>query len=292
MNIKNLTPLSQRIIISGGCIAVLFAAVYFSFTPLLGLLFPLLATAITGFAVREYYTIARAKKLSPHENIGTLLSIVIALSFFLSTQAPLFDFLPIFVLWLAVLTVFVSYFLRGEDPFINVAVTLFGIFYLTIPVGCAIQINYFFQADSSQDGRWWLFYLLAITYLSDSSALFIGKAFGRQKLAPFISPKKTWEGAIGSFAFSVLCSIVFAYFANHSTYSIPMQITYFESIVLGAILSILAQLGDLCESLLKRDAGVKDSSKIPGIGGMLDAIDSLVFTAPLVYLFLRYQPLH
>ena len=256
---------------------------------MLSLLIPLVATIIIGLAVREYYEIARVKGLHPREKTGITLTIIIILAIFLSARTPYLDLLPLVSLGITLITVFSAYFVRGQDPFVNIAVTLFGILYLAIPLGCTIKINYFFPINALQDGRWWLFYLLALTYLTDSSALFVGRAFGRRKLAPFISPKKTWEGAAGGFIFALLCSIVFAYFANHPTHPIPMQLGYMESIILGALISILAQLGDLSESLLKRDVGVKDSSKIPGLGGMLDVIDSLVFTAPLVYLYLRFQ---
>jgi len=289
MNLEKLSPLTQRLIVSGISIAIVFATIYYSFTPLFAPLIPLVAMIIIGLAVKEYYEIAKIKGLHPREKTGITLTIIIILAIYLSAQTPYLDLLPLVSLGITLITVFSAYFVRGQDPFINIAVTLFGILYLAIPLGCTIKINYFFPPDSIQDGRWWLFYLLAITYLTDSSALFVGRTFGRRKLAPFISPNKTWEGAVGGFVFALLVSIAFAYFANHPTNPIPMHLSYTESIVLGALISILAQLGDLSESLLKRDVGVKDSSKIPGLGGMLDVIDSLVFTAPFVYLYLRYQ---
>lgn len=289
MILEKFTPLTQRFIISGITLFILFAVIYNSYLPLLAPAVPLLSMIVIGLAVKEYYQIARKKGLHPREKTGIALTILYILAIFLSARTPYLDLLPLMSLAITLVTVFSAYFVRGQDPFINVAVTLFGILYLAIPLSCVIQINYFFLPDSVQDGRWWLFYLLAITYLTDSCGLFFGKAFGRTKFAPFISPSKTWEGAIGAFFSAVLISMGFAYFANHSGYSIPMRLSFPESLALGAFLSVLAQLGDLSESLLKRDVGVKDSSKIPGLGGMLDVVDSLVFTAPVLYLYLRYQ---
>lgn len=287
MILERFSPLTQRFIISSFSLMILSIAIYTSFSFWFAFIIPLLASLVIGIAVREYYQIAKKKGLQPREKTGIFLTIFYVVAIFLSARSPYLDLLPLMSLGITLVTVFSAYFVRGQDPFINIAVTLFGILYLAIPLGCTIQINYFFPPGALQDGRWWLVYLLAITYLTDSSGLFFGKLFGHKKLAPFISPSKTWEGAIGSFCFALLVSIGFAFLSNN--HMIPIKLTWTESILLGAFLSILAQLGDLSESLLKRDGGVKDSSKIPGLGGMLDVIDSLVFTAPLLYIYLRYQ---
>ena len=106
-------------------------------------------------------------------------------------------------------------------------------------------------------------------------------------MAPYISPKKTWEGAIGGFFASLITSL-FIYFLVNYLYEVPpINLSLFHSIWLAGVLSVIAQFGDLSESLLKRDVGVKDSNSIPGLGGMLDVVDSLVFTAPLMYIYLK-----
>jgi len=289
MILDRMNPLAQRLVVSSTVILIIFAAIYNSFTPLLSPLIPLVTAIITSLALREYYEIGRVKGLEPREKVGVTLTIIYIIAIFLSSQTTFLDSLPLLALGVTLIAVFSAYFFRGKNPFVNVAITLFGILYLTIPLSCTIQINYFFPAEGLQDGRWWLFYLLAVTYITDSSALFIGRAMGRNKLAPVISPKKTWEGAYGGFLVAIMTSLTFYYFANFSTYRIPIQLNLMQSIVLGSCISILAQFGDLAESLLKRDVGVKDSSKIPGLGGMLDVVDSLVFTAPLLYLYLNFQ---
>jgi phosphatidate cytidylyltransferase len=126
-----------------------------------------------------------------------------------------------------------------------------------------------------------------MTFITNASAYFFGKSLGKNKLAPYISPKKTWEGAIGGFCIALIASMGFHVLANLPNNPIPISLSFWESIFLGGILSFLAQLGDLAESLLKRDVGVKDSSHIPGVGGILDIVDSLVFTSPALYLYLK-----
>ena len=168
----------------------------------------------------------------------------------------------------------------------NLAITLFGIIYLTLPISCALRINYFFPEQAAQDGRLWLAYVLLVTKMTDIGAYFCGKTLGKNKLAPSISPKKTIEGALGGLGAALITSLIFTLLASTLTI-FPMS--FLQSIWIGIAMSVLAQLGDLSESLLKRDAGVKDSSHLPGLGGMLDIVDSLIFTLPLMYLLLKME---
>ncbi|MFQ5729215.1 MAG: phosphatidate cytidylyltransferase [Waddliaceae bacterium] len=287
MILDKLKPLHQRVVVSVFSIAILLFVIAYSFTPYWAPLMPLSASIVIGFAMREYYKIARLKGLQPRAKLGIGLTVAYIFVIFLTTQTSFLDSLPLVTLGITLIAIFSSYFCRGEDPFVGVAITLFAIIYLTIPLSYTIQINYFFHTDGPQDGRWWLFYLFAVTYLTDSSALFIGKTLGARKFAPYISPNKTWEGAIGGFLVAIVVSFVFYCFANIGENPIPIQLSFWHCIFLGSLISILAQFGDLAESLLKRDVGVKDSSKIPGLGGFLDVVDSLVFTAPLLYLYLN-----
>jgi phosphatidate cytidylyltransferase len=116
--------------------------------------------------------------------------------------------------------------------------------------------------------------------MTDVGGLFTGKFLGKRKLLPVVSPNKTVEGAIGGIVASIITSVAFAYFGS--------LMSILGSIVLGFIISLFAMLGDLSESLLKRDGKIKDSGhNIPGLGGILDMVDSLLFTTPVIYLFLR-----
>jgi phosphatidate cytidylyltransferase len=139
-------------------------------------------------------------------------------------------------------------------------------------------MNYFYLLRMMPDGWIWLIFTLTATWATDTAAYFVGMAFGRRRIAPALSPKKTLEGAVGGFAGSIMVAGVFSYIYTF----LPMS----KVLLLGLSLGAAAQVGDLLESAFKRQAGVKDSSAlIPGHGGILDRIDSTLFTAPLVYYF-------
>jgi phosphatidate cytidylyltransferase len=126
------------------------------------------------------------------------------------------------------------------------------------------------------EGKWYIFFLCIVVWVGDSVAMYVGKGLGRFKLAPAISPGKTWEGAVGG----VLGGMLMAALAAH--FLIPYA-AFWQRLLLGLTISLVAQVSDLSESLIKRYVGVKDSGElIPGHGGMLDRIDSLLFTAPLL----------
>jgi phosphatidate cytidylyltransferase len=131
-------------------------------------------------------------------------------------------------------------------------------------------------------GREWVILALFSTFACDSSAYFVGRAFGRHKMAPGISPGKTWEGAASGVAGSVAVGLVIAWL-----FKLPIGV--FQAILLSIGISVFAQTGDLVESLFKRNMGAKDSGKaLPGHGGVLDRIDSVVFTGLLVYYFVLW----
>ena len=128
-----------------------------------------------------------------------------------------------------------------------------------------------------EPGAAWIVFVLAITFLSDTGAYFTGRLLGQHRMAPYISPKKSWEGAIGGLVFATLTGVLLVYLLG---LSIPLWL----GALLGCIGSIAGQAGDLAESLIKRQVDIKDSGNIiPGHGGILDRIDSLLFTAPVLY---------
>ena len=131
-----------------------------------------------------------------------------------------------------------------------------------------------------EDGMAWIIILLFVTFSTDTGAYIVGRLFGRRKLAPTISPGKTWEGAIGGLAASVAACVI-------AVAVVPVEVSMVEGVALGAALGITGQLGDLAESRLKRQAGTKDSSSlVPGHGGVLDRLDSVVWNLVVVYHFL------
>ncbi|MEG6615731.1 phosphatidate cytidylyltransferase [Peptococcaceae bacterium 1198_IL3148] len=138
--------------------------------------------------------------------------------------------------------------------------------------------TYIFLISTLPEGTLWLYMLLVGTWASDTFAYFVGKTFGKHKLTPNLSPKKTWEGAMGG----LLGSVVAVYIYSAFVISLPLNYVF----LLGLLISITSQFGDLVESTLKRHASLKDSGNIiPGHGGMLDRFDSMLLSAPLVYYF-------
>ena len=126
---------------------------------------------------------------------------------------------------------------------------------------------------------------MVLTKSSDTGAYAVGSLLGRHKMSPRISPGKTWEGFAGALGATILASLLLAHFLGHSMAGMSTV----HALVLGVLLGLAAVLGDLIESLFKREAGVKDSGRFfPGIGGILDLLDSLLFNAPIMYLYLRH----
>ena len=130
---------------------------------------------------------------------------------------------------------------------------------------------------------YWILFALAINWVGDIAAFYVGRAIGRHKLAPRISPGKSWEGAVASMTAAVVMG-----FVVHARLGLGLNLT--EMIALSVLCNIAGQLGDLAESALKRGSGMKDSGSIlPGHGGVLDRLDSSLFTMPVVYFFLTYR---
>jgi phosphatidate cytidylyltransferase len=162
-----------------------------------------------------------------------------------------------------------------------ISMTLLGLMYVPWLLNFIQKINFF----PGVDGRFYVLYFIIVTKFSDVGAYCTGSLFGRHKMIPRISPGKTWEGFVGAVVVSTGCSVGLAYLLRDRLAG--MTVTH--AVILGVILSVAAVVGDLIESLFKREAGVKDSGRFfPGIGGILDLLDSLLFNAPLMYLYLRH----
>lgn len=153
------------------------------------------------------------------------------------------------------------------------AMTLFGVLYLGLTLGPLSMTRLLPQ------GEWLIFFLLLVTWAADTGAYYVGTLYGRHRLAPLISPKKTYEGLVGG----LIASIIAAYAVRW--WFLP-ELSGLDCLVLGSLLAITGLWGDLTESVMKRSAGIKDSGGIlPGHGGMLDRLDSLLFTAPAFYYY-------
>jgi phosphatidate cytidylyltransferase len=166
-----------------------------------------------------------------------------------------------------------------------ISTTLFGLMYVPWLLNFIQKINYFPRIN----GPFYVLYFILVTKFSDTGAYAVGSLMGKHKMIPRISPGKTWEGFAGAVLASTLASVVFAHFAGDRLTGMNWK----HAVVLGLILGTAAVVGDLIESLFKREAGVKDSGNFfPGIGGVLDLLDSLLFNAPLMYLYLRHVLTH
>ena len=149
-------------------------------------------------------------------------------------------------------------------------------------IGGTVLFLALIKRDLGDDANAWLFTLIAMTFGSDTGAYFTGRAFGKHKMAPILSPKKSIEGAVGGFVSALIAGFVARYLAFD-------YLSIGQVILLVAVANFLAQMGDLSESLVKRSYGIKDSGNvIPGHGGVLDRVDALIFSAPWIYLFAMF----
>lgn len=289
MILDKMDNLQQRIIVGGISTICVALAIFLSANVYFQPLFVLIVGVIISVALSEFYYIARVKGFAPLSFGAIILSWIYLFALYLTTQCHCLTVLPSIVFGLSTIVLFLYYFIQGTSPLVNLSLTFFGLLYLTIPLGFIIGIIFFFPSDSAQDGRWWLFYAIAVTKMTDTGAYFFGKKLGKTKLAPSISPKKTVEGAMGGFIFAISTSLII-YLIGNIFFKPPIfDLTFWQSIWLGLLIALAAQFGDLAESLLKRDGGIKDSNHLPGIGGILDLVDSLIFTIPLVYIFMKIQ---
>jgi phosphatidate cytidylyltransferase len=182
----------------------------------------------------------------------------------------------------AMLLLTLAVFSRLELPaaFRAVVFGFFGAAYVGGLMGFLIAVRMW--NSGVEMGADLLMMLLVIIWAGDSAAYFAGRSFGRNKMSRVISPNKTWEGAVAGFVFGILAAVV-------CKFTFIRELSLVDAIGLGAIVGISGQIGDLCESIVKRAAKVKDSGEIiPGHGGMLDRVDSLLFGAPAMYYYLSF----
>jgi phosphatidate cytidylyltransferase len=176
--------------------------------------------------------------------------------------------------------------LRDDAPLRTMSYTIFGLLYVCWLFNFTTKVVYVVprSADGAVMGQFYVLYLVAVTKFSDMGAYLTGSLFGRHKLIPHISPKKTWEGFIGALLFSLLASVGMFWMMPERLGALTLT----HAAIIGPLLGFAAVIGDLAESIIKRSTGVKDSGNLlPGIGGALDLIDSLLFTAPLLFFYLR-----
>ncbi len=244
-----------------------------------GPVFAALITLILGLAAWEYANLFRAGGLQPARPlvVGGVLALSIGRAWNGFESAPWL----ISLLVLVAMTWHLVAYERGRDQAAtDFVVTLGGIFYI------GWLGSYLLSLRTLPDGLWWILLVLPTVWVADSGAYFIGRSLGRHKFSPRLSPKKTWEGYFGGVLTGTLAGVLFAWLWGQPWASAAM-IPLWQGALLGLALSLITPLGDLGESMIKRQVGVKDSSHlIPGHGGAFDRIDSWLWGAVLGYYLL------
>ncbi|MFC1993829.1 phosphatidate cytidylyltransferase [Chloroflexota bacterium] len=260
--------LRQRILSATVLIPILFVAIWFG-DPWYSLIVGI--AALLG--VSEFYNIISRRRWHPLALLGALWTLFFILN--AHSESPQTT-TPMLVTSAMVLSLLLFLFLRptAEQAFRGWTWFLAGMFYLGWLFSYWVLLGNY--------GREWVFFALFSTFAFDTTSYFIGRTWGKHKLAPSISPNKTWEGVaggiVGAMAAAIILAIIFG-----------LEISYWQLLLLGFLIAIFAQLGDLAESSIKRSAKVKDAgSIIPGHGGLLDRLDSVLFTGVVVYYYLRW----
>lgn len=275
--LSGLPPSVARILTAAIGLPILIASILIS---KLSLLFVLLAATAMVFALVEFWLLARKQQVRADMVAGFLGAAALFTIFYYVEPGKPLDVLMIeIVLMLLTMGALAAAMLRGA-PFdrmiASVGATVLGVMYIVLLGGHLVAVRMGFRAPLPA-------HLLSFFFLvimgADSAAYYSGRAFGRHKLAPGISPGKTWEGVIAGMVASLLLAAVAHYWFFGE---LPLKF----ALPLAAVMNVVSVIGDLTESALKRSAGAKDTAKIlPGHGGALDRLDSLLFNAPVIYYF-------
>ena len=267
--------LKNRIITGFAIGALVFGCILLGGKFLLALLLLFIITAS-----KEYADILKNKGFLPFFKVILITSV----SMILVSASGYDDLIPL-VLLIGTICSFLAVLFRGRQPYIaNVATTILGFLIAWMPCHiCLIRqmgpkVSLF--NITFRQGLYFLIFIFFVILFTDIAAYFFGIKFGKHKLSPVISPKKTVEGAIAGGVCAVIAGLIIGKLIGISLY---------HSFVLSLIVTVMAQLGDLSESLIKRDAGVKDSgNSLPGHGGFLDRADSYLFSVPVAYYYIKY----
>ena len=241
-----------------------------------GWLFLALNLIVVTLGIFEYFKLAENKGVKVNKFLGTIFGIVLITVTYL-TGEPQFLYgtliLGLIIILLKQILVKVN-----ESAIFSTAVTYFGVCYIA---GLFSHLILLYNSEISlQSGKLIVWVPILATWFTDTGAYFIGLSLGEKALAPEISPKKTIEGAVGGLTSSILVTVLLALYFN---------IALYHGVILGVLIGVIAQLGDLSASVFKRDSEIKDSGDIiPGHGGILDRIDSLLFVFPVLYYYLQW----
>jgi phosphatidate cytidylyltransferase len=278
----------NRILTALAALPVLIAAillpVFFPNTPEINFFFVAIAAAAFILGLYEFFTFTKTLRLKADAGIAFLGAAAFFVAFLFDAPAKFPDLLNLTIAGFVIL-VFASQTFRFRADFTKMltgaGVTLAGVFYVVFLGGHLVAMRVGFENYPFLSTKLLVFFFLTLMG-SDVAALGAGKLIGRHKLAPKISPGKTWEGCAGGF----LACLALAALASFTFFP---ELKWFAAVPLAALMCVVGIVGDLAESAMKRGAGAKDAAQIlPGHGGLLDRLDSLLFNAPLLYYFARF----
>jgi len=256
--------------------ALVLAAIGLPATIYGGVFFWLMMAFFVTFAAWEYVTLMRGAKFQPAASITVsgVLAILIVRTYYPAYESAVLTA----SVFLAMVYHLIAFERGREKSAGDFAITVAGLIYLGW-IG-----SYLVKLRALPDGLWWFFLVLPTTWFADTGAYFIGKNFGQHKLSPRLSPKKTWEGYWGGVFFGTLGGVLFAWLWRNN-----LPISLLDGALIGFIMALLTTLGDLGESMIKRQAKIKDSSHIfPGHGGVFDRIDTWLWAAALGYYIINW----
>lgn len=231
---------------------------------------------LIGFGLYEFYSLVNRKGIFVYKYFGTILGVVVPILIHLKLGGFLIDLEPFYIVFTCLVIIIIQFVRKtNRDALSAISVTLFGILYISWFFSFFIKIRFL------PSGTALVAFIILVTKSGDIGAYIVGSTIGKHALIPRISPKKSKEGLIGGLIFSVVAAFL-------ARKLVPMDFSTTHILSLGFLLGIVGQMGDLSESLIKRDCGAKDSGKgFPGLGGVLDLIDSLLFTVPIFYFYLK-----
>jgi phosphatidate cytidylyltransferase len=262
--------LARRIVTSTVLLSFVAWSLFYS-TPFV---FSLVALAFITLALFEFFTLLREAKIPSYRLFGVVMGAALPLVIAIeqgATQSGEVLFIVIGCLFLFILQFSTG---KNDNALIGIALTLFGILYVSWFLSFTVKMRYL------DGGSVWVAYLIIVTKSADIGAYTFGSLLGRHRLIQHVSPKKSVEGLIGGLFLSLVVSMAFH---GH----LPRFWSYPHLAIVGLLIGIVGQIGDLSESLMKRFCAVKDSGALlPGMGGVLDALDSIQFTAPIFYFHL------
>lgn len=276
----------QRFVSS--CLSIILLITLFLLAPY-PLFQPFFAAATAGIAsvgIVEFSRLLKAKQIVINHKLLIIWTFVYCFLLLLTSYIQLLRPYLLLGAPLSFIALFFTHFKDPKGSLDQVAYSILILVYLSFPMGLLVDIVYGLSfPEGSVTGLFWLVYLIIVTKATDMAALFSGRTWGKKKLCPRISPNKTVVGAVGGVVGAALVSVLISFCASFlgKVFILPWQ-----ALILGIIIGFAAEIGDLLESLFKRDAKIDDSSNIlPGLGGILDIVDSLLLTAPVVWAAMR-----